>query len=245
MRYAILRVLRAVSRERGVGPSAIQQERPRGRPSRSPAVTKPDHSYEHEFAAFTNGRSSPLGNGTVARVLFDALMNSVRRLFDKRKTLGPNAAFRLAQRVTASIRPQACTRASEVSESSHREWLGCPAHPWRSERNWRSLARAAGSFATGSPLPQALIQCRQRLICELRLCKLVILSWPAPQPVAGDSAVAQPATAFVICLVRAPAPTGDTASRHIPCALTTPRRQAACRGMWRCAPARSGSDQGR
>ena len=57
------------------------------------------------------------------------------------------------------------------------------------------LAQAAGSFVTGSPLPQALIQRRQRLDYELRLCKLVILSWSAPQPAAGDSAVAQPTTA--------------------------------------------------
>ena len=61
----------------------------------------------------------------------------------------------------------------------------------RVNANRRPLAQAAGSFVAGSPLPQALIQCRQRLTYELRLGKLVIpLSWSAPQPVADDSAVA-------------------------------------------------------
>jgi hypothetical protein len=80
----------------------------------------------------------------------------------------------------------------------------------------RSPAQAAGSFVTGSPLPQALIQCRRRLNYELRLRKLVILSWSAPQLVAGDSAVAQPATTLFAGLVGTLAPTGDTPSRHIP-----------------------------
>ena len=61
----------------------------------------------------------------------------------------------------------------------------------------RLPGQAAGSFVTGSSLPQALIQRRQRLTYELRLCKLVILSWSAPQPAAGDLAVAQPTTAFI------------------------------------------------
>jgi len=65
----------------------------------------------------------------------------------------------------------------------------------RANANRRPLAQAAGSFVAGSPLPQALIQCRQRLTYELRLGKLVILSWSAPQPVADDSAVAWPSTA--------------------------------------------------
>ena len=61
----------------------------------------------------------------------------------------------------------------------------------RANANRRPLAQAAGSFVAGSPLPQALIQCRQRLTYELRLGKPVIpLSWSAPQPVADDSAVA-------------------------------------------------------
>ena len=38
-------------------------------------------------------------------------------------------AVRLAQRVASSIRSRAGTRANEHSESSHRERLGCPAHP--------------------------------------------------------------------------------------------------------------------
>ena len=56
------------------------------------------------------------------------------------------------------------------------------------------LLKRPDRLLTGSPLPQALIQCRQRLTYELRLCTLVILSWSAPQPVADDSAVAQPTT---------------------------------------------------
>ena len=44
----------------------------------------------------------------------------------------------------------------------------------RANANRRPLAQAAGSFVAGSPLPQALIQCRQRLTYELRLGKLVI-----------------------------------------------------------------------
>jgi len=65
----------------------------------------------------------------------------------------------------------------------------------RASASGQSLGRAAGSFVTGSPLPQALIQRLQRLDYELRLCKLVILSRAAPKPAAGDSAVAQPTTA--------------------------------------------------
>src|SRR5271165_3181054 len=79
-----------------------------------------------------------------------------------------------------------------------------------------SPAQAAGSSVTGSSLPQALIQRRQQLTYELRLSTLVILSWPAPQPSAGDSAVAQPTTAPFTGLVRAPEPVGDMPPRHIP-----------------------------
>jgi len=80
-----------------------------------------------------------------------------------------------------------------------------------------SFAQVAGSFVAGSPRPQALIQCRQRLTDELRLGTLVILSWSAPQPVADDSAVAQFHNGLCTGLVRAPELTGDTLPRHIPC----------------------------
>src|SRR5208337_4429481 len=93
----------------------------------------------------------------------------------------------------------------------------------------RLPAQAAGSFVTDSSLPQALTQFRQRLNCELRLRKLVILSWSAPQPVAGDSAVAQPTTAVFTRLVRAPELTGGTPSRHIPFHRSTPRKNVARR----------------
>jgi hypothetical protein len=59
-------------------------------------VVKPGRSDEHEFAAFTNGRSFPLGNGAMTRVLFDALMNYVRRRFDKGEAIGEDSALRLA-----------------------------------------------------------------------------------------------------------------------------------------------------
>ena len=64
----------------------------------------------------------------------------------------------------------------------------------RANATGRSLAQAAGSLVEGSPLPQVLIRCRQRLTDELRLGTLVILSRSAPQPAANDSAVAQPTT---------------------------------------------------
>src|SRR5208337_4219924 len=78
-----------------------------------------------------------------------------------------------------------------------------------------SPAQTAGSSVTGSSLPQALIQRRQRLTYELRLSTLVILSRPAPRPAAGDSAVAQPTTTPFTGLVRAPKPVGDMPPRHI------------------------------
>ena len=85
----------------------------------------------------------------------------------------------------------------------------------RASASGRSPGQVAGSFATGSPLPQALIQHCQRLSYELRLCELVILLWSAPQPAAGDLAVAQPATVFFNGLVRGSELTGDSPSRHI------------------------------
>ena len=82
----------------------------------------------------------------------------------------------------------------------------------------RIVASSSGRIVriTGSSLPQALIQRRQRLTYELRLSTLVILSRPAPQPAAGDSAMAQPTTTPFTGLVRAPEPIGDMPPRHIP-----------------------------
>ena len=80
-------------------------------------------------------------------------------------------------------------RTSEVRATVVNGWDVRPTLD-RANANRRPLAQAAGSFVAGSPLPQALIQCRQRFTYELRLGKLVILSWSAPQPVADDSAVA-------------------------------------------------------
>ena len=78
-------------------------------------------------------------------------------------------------------------------------------------------AKAAGSSVTGSSLPQALIQRRQRLSYELRLSTLVYsLSRPAPHPAAGDWAVAPPTTIPFIGLVPAPEPIGEMPPRHIP-----------------------------
>jgi len=60
------------------------------------------------------------------------------------------------------------------------------------------------------------MQRRQWLTHELRLSTLVILSRPAPQPAAGDSAVAKSTTTPFTGLVRAPEPIGDTPPRHVP-----------------------------
>ena len=93
-------------------------------------------------------------------------------------------------RVASSIRRCAGTpRTSEVRATVVNGWDVRPTLD-RANANRRPLAQAAGSFVAGSPLPQALIQCRQRLTYELRLSTLVILSRSAPQPVADDSAVA-------------------------------------------------------
>ena len=51
-------------------------------PSRSRTIR-----VEHEFAASTNGRSSPAGNGTVAKALFDPLMNRVPRRRSKGRAM--------------------------------------------------------------------------------------------------------------------------------------------------------------
>jgi hypothetical protein len=76
-------------------------------------------------------------------------------------------------------------------------------------------SQAAGSPVTGSSRPQALIQHRQRLIHELRLCKLLNLSWSAPQPATGDLAVAQHTKVFINRLVRMLKVPGDPPPRQI------------------------------
>ena len=107
-------------------------------------------------------------------------------------------------------------RTSEVRATVVNGWDVRPTLD-RVNANRRPLAQAAGSFVAGSPLPQALIQCRQRLTYELRLGKLVIpLSCSAPQPVADDSAVALALDGLFTGLDRAPERTGDSPPRHIP-----------------------------
>src|SRR5208337_3521929 len=80
----------------------------------------------------------------------------------------------------------------------------------------------AESSVTGSSLPEALIERRLRLTYEIRLSTLVILSRPAPQPAAGDSAVSQPTTRPFTGLVRAPEAIRDLPPRHNP-RPTSPR----------------------
>ncbi len=75
--------------------------------------------------------------------------------------------------------------------------------------------QASESFATGSSRPPALIQRRQRLIYELRLCKLANLSRSAPQPATHDLAVAQPTTVLINRLIRSPEPAGNTLILYI------------------------------
>ena len=86
----------------------------------------------------------------------------------------------------------------------------------RASATGRSLAQAAGSLVAGSPLPQALIQCRQRLTNELRLGTLVILSWSAPQPCSRRLGGGPAHDGRFTGLVRVPERTGDTPPRHIP-----------------------------
>ena len=137
--------------------------------------------------------------------------------------------------MTAPIRPRACTRANEHSESNHRERWDVRPTLERASATGPSLARAAGSFVAGSPLPQALIQCRQRLTDELRLCMLVILSGSAPQPVADDSAVAQPSTAS--SLVSSAPQNGPGTRRHATsCARCRSAHIIARRAGWMYAP---------
>jgi hypothetical protein len=105
----------------------------------------------------------------------------------------------------------------------------------RASATGRSLAQAAGSLVADSPLPQALIQCCQRLTNEFRLGTLVILSWSAPQPVADDSAVAQPTTAS--SLGSSAPQNGPGTRRHV---TSRARRHSAhiiaCRAAWLYAP---------
>ena len=107
----------------------------------------------------------------------------------------------------------------------------------RASATGRSLAQAAGSLVAGSPLPQALIQCRQRLTNELRLGTLVILSWSAPQPVADDSAVAQPRRPLHRAHPRPRTDPGHVATPH-PAPDVTPRKslRAEQRGCMRPPP---------
>ena len=87
----------------------------------------------------------------------------------------------------------------------------------RANANRRPLAQAAGSLVAGSPLPQALIQCRQRLTYELRLGKLVI-----PFVVVSTAACGRrlggglALDGLFTGLDRAPERTGDSPPRHIP-----------------------------
>ena len=75
--------------------------------------------------------------------------------------------------------------------------------------------QASESFATGPSQPQAVIQRRQRLIYELRLCKLANLSRSAPQPATHDLAVAQTTTVLINRLIRSPKPGRDTLIQNI------------------------------
>ena len=71
------------------------------------------------------------------------------------------------------------TRTSEVRATVLNGWDVRPTLD-QANAHQRSRAQAAGSFVAGSPLPQALIQCRKQLTDdELRLRTLVILLWSA------------------------------------------------------------------
>ncbi len=79
-------------------------------------------------------------------------------------------------------------------------------------------------------MPQVLIHRFHRLSYELRSCEPIILWWSAQQPVADDSAVAQPTMVFFTSRVLAQELTGETPSRDITLHRHTPRKNAACRG---------------
>ena len=107
-------------------------------------------------------------------------------------------------------------RTSEVRATVVNGWDVRPTLD-RANANRRPLAQAAGSFVAGSPLPQALIQCRQRLTYELRLGKLII-----PPVVVSTAACGRrlggglALDGLFTGLDRAPERTGDSPPRHIP-----------------------------
>src|SRR5208337_5127713 len=108
-------------------------------------------------------------------------------------------------------------RTSEVRATVVNGWDVRPTLD-RANANRRPLAQAAGSFVAGSPLPQALIRCRQRLTYELRLGKLVI----SPFVVVSTAACGRrlggglALDGLFTGLDRAPERTGDSPPRHIP-----------------------------
>jgi len=108
------------------------------------------------------------------------------------------------------------TRTSEVRATVLNGWDVRPTLD-RANANRRSLDQAAGSFVAGSPLPQALIQCRQQLTDdELRLCTLVIPVVVSTAACARRLGGGPAHDGLSTGLVRAPELTGDSPPRHIP-----------------------------
>jgi len=123
------------------GPEVAWYDR---QPSRSRTIR-----VEHEFAASANGRSSPPGNGAVARALFDPLMNRVPRLCNKGRAMWENRT--IAARPVRDIvdRRRTGTHANELHKNNRREWPGCSTHPWpRAQAGVRRVKRPDRSWQT-------------------------------------------------------------------------------------------------
>jgi hypothetical protein len=104
--------------------------------------------------------------GRCSQVPCSRLMRHERSFFNEEGSLSQQTPqTQLAKCVTSPIRPRGRYR-HERSKRIRRERLGRPTHPWLRERNGRSPAQPAGSFLSGSILPQALIQPRRPLTNE-------------------------------------------------------------------------------
>src|SRR5208337_4375517 len=120
-----------------------------------------------------NGRPSPKGTTlwpgpySMNRETAGSASSQRRERCEASRSDSPSAWRRRSGDVPAPA------RTSEVRATVVNGWDVRPTLD-RANANRRPLAQAAGSFVAGSPLPQALIQCRQRLTYELRLGKLVI-----------------------------------------------------------------------
>ena len=169
-----------VRRTRGVGPSARHKREARrsfkvSQLSRIRAVR-----LQHGLQAFGQRRTTLYQNSSVARTLFELLMNHGRRLFNQERAIVSHTAFRLSQHVISPIRPLAISRSNELSKSNRPERLLCPAHPLLSERKPAitcSSCRIVGRSLTTAPVPDPVPPAAHD---ELDCAPGHPLSWSAP-----------------------------------------------------------------